>query len=308
MKARLPIIIAMILLVGGCSLFQKKDDTTMPELNTGKDVAQAQSIVEKSTKEIGKATQDIAEETQAIKKETDKTRVKIPPEVKASIDPHLDKINDSTNTISKNTQDINKSVAELAGATSLLDNAGEKVSSLENALVKITKERDDARKAEEEALKAKNSQLHESIRWVIIGTMILTGVFSVLFFMHGSKFGLTGAAICAVVCVIAIFIETYFIYVAIAGGIMFLILIGALVYNVFIKNKAFTEAVETVEVTKDNLSKKAKEKLFGGEGETGLMNTIQSQSTMALVKKEKSKMAKLWSYAKKKTGEIGKDE
>jgi len=307
MKNRLLFILAMILFCGGCSLFHKSNVTTVPELNTGEDISQAQSIVKKSTEEINDASNDISKETLNIKKETDNTREKVSDEVKKVIDPHLSKINDSSDTIAKKTQDINKSVAELSGASSLLKNAEEKVLSLENAVKEITKERDNAIKDRDAAISSKNSQLHKALRWLIVGCVVLTGVFAVLFFLHGSKFGLTGAAICAVVCLIAIFVETYFVYIAIAGGIILLGLAGIIIYQVIIKNKAFKETVETVEVVKDNLSNKTKEKLFGAEGETGIMNTIQSPITMELIKKEKNKMANLWSYAKRKT-ETGKDD
>ena len=39
-------------------------------------------------------------------------------------------------------------------------------------------------------------------------------------------------------------------------------------------------------------------KLFGGQGETGIMDGIQSRNTMYLVQKEKKKMSNLWTYAK----------
>ena len=300
MKTKLLILIAIMLLCGGCDLFQQNSETTIPEFNTGEDVAQAQSIVEKSTKEIKNATGDISEETQAIKKEIDQIKGKIPAELKAKINTHIDKINKSSDTISEKTQDINKSVAELNGANSLLNNAGKKITAIEKALDKITKERDAAILARDKAESDAKSSLHKALRWLIVGCILFAGVFAVLFVMHGSKFGLTGAAICAVVCAIAIFVEAYFIYVAIAGGLLLLGLIAMLVYQVVIRNRAIKETIDTVEVAKDNLDPAVKLKIFGGEGETGLMNSIQSRSTMDIVKREKGKMGSLWSYAKKK--------
>jgi hypothetical protein len=306
MKTYLPIVLIFSLLCGGCSLFKKKDSiTVIPEMNTQEDISQAQITIENSTKEIKTATNDISLATQTIKDEVDNTIGIIPTEIKTTISPHLDKINESSTSISQNVQQINTSVAGLRGANSLLDNAEKKISNIEQALQKIEKERDTAIKDKNKAIQDKNSQMHKALRWLIVGCILLAGVFAVLFVLHGSKFGLTGAAICAVVCAIAIFVQTYFVYMAIAGGIILLGLVGILIYNIVIKNKAFKEVVKTVEVVQDNITTKIKEKLFGGEGETGLMNTIQSASTMALVKKEKSKLDKLWDYAKNKNSTDG---
>ena len=65
--------------------------------------------------------------------------------------------------------------------------------------------------------------------------------------------------------------------------------------------KAFSEVVDTVEITKTGLTPDKKAELFGEDGQTGVMDSVQSPETMHLVKKEKGKMGSLWSYVKKKT-------
>ncbi len=301
MKTKLLIMIILMLMCGGCNLFQQKPNvTTLPEMNTGKDVAQAQSIVEKSTKEIKDATIDISKETIAIKKEIDQTKAIIPAELKKGIDVHLDEINKSSNTISEKTQDINKSVAELAGATSLLDNAEGKISTIETALDKITKERDAAIIARDEALADRDSALHKTLQWLIVGCIVGCGAFIVLFFYTGSKGGLFAAGGCGLVLIIAIFVNMYIVWLAIGGGVLLLVMVAWLLYNIYIKNKAFSEVVETVEVAKTGLSSDKKAELFGGKDQTGIMDRMQSKSTMDLVSKEKSKMSNLWKYAKNK--------
>jgi len=298
MKFYLPIIL-IILLFGGCDMFKHKEKiTNIPELNTKKDISQAQIIIEQSIKDIEIATVDIDKETQNIKQQTSQASNTIPVDIKTQIDVHLEKINNSSTVIGANVQNINKATAELSGANSLLENAGGKLSNIETALNKMTKERDEAILAKDKAILDRDSQLHKTMKWLIAGCIILTGVFAVLFVLYGNKFGLTGAAICGVVCALAIFIETYFIYVAIFGGLILLALIGALIYTVIVKNKAFSQVVDTVEVAKSALSIDKKAKLFGEDGQTGIMDKIQSPSTMDLVKKEKAKMS-LWNSMKK---------
>ena len=311
MKTKLLFILLMFfLLVGtsGCGnwmcdnlgWFCPDPLTNNPEFNTGEDISQAQSIIEKSTKEIKDAIIDISKETQSIKKEIDQTKIKIPLDLKKEINDHLDNINKNSNAISEKIQDINKSVAELSGATSLLNNAGDKITTIEKALDKTTKERDQAIKDRDEALAAKNSQLHKVLRWLIVGCIVASAGLGVFGFMYGSKLSLTLSAAAVVIMSIAIFVETYFIVVVIFGGIVLLGLIGALVWNIIVQKRAFKEVVSTVEVAQSQMSDGAREKLFGGKGETGVMDTIQSPSTMELVKKEKAKLGSLWSYAKRK--------
>lgn len=139
---------------------------------------------------------------------------------------------------------------------------------LNKDVIKLQEERD-------EAIKAKNSQINKLLTWLIIITIVLAGVFGVLFFLHGNKYGLTGSAICLVVCAISIFIQMYYIYIVIFGGLVLLSLVGLVGYNVIMKNRAFKEVVQSVEVIKTG---DYKEKLNG----------IQSETTKKLVKKENS--------------------
>ena len=104
---------------------------------------------------------------------------------------------------------------------------------------------------------------------------------------------------CGLVLMIAIFVNQFILYLAIGGGILLLLMAGILLYNIYIKNKAFSEVVETVEATKTKLPSDKKAELFGEDGQTGIMDSIQSPETIKMVKKEKSKMS-LWNTMKNK--------
>lgn len=303
MKTILPFVLAIILLCGGCDMFKSNNEiTTIPELNTGKDITQAQKTIEESSKEITSATEDITKETQIIKDEATATKGKLPADIKEKIDPHLDKITASSSAIETDAQNINKAVANLSGAESVLKNASMKIVNIEKALIQIEKERDSALIAQKEAEEARDSALHNAIKWLIMASIVGAGALGVFGFMYSSKMCLTLAAVCVVVMSIAIFVETAFIYLVIGGGLILASLVGLTIYNIILQKKAFKEVVDTVEVAQSQMSDSARKILFGGEGETGVMDTIQSPSTMELVKKEKSRMSTLWSYAKRKNG------
>lgn len=305
MKTKLlTLIIILMIMCSGCDMACDKlgwfcpDPINPPEYNITEDINNAQKTIEKSAATIDKSTDEIRKETIKIDKETTQVKDKIPQEIKPIIVPHLNVITESSQTIKDETIEINKATAKLTAANSLLENAEQKVITTEEALDTITKERDKAIIAQRKAEEARNSALHKAVRWLILASIVGAGALGVFGFMYNSKMCLTLAAVCIVVMSIAIFVETYFIYLVIGGGVILLGLVGVLAWNIIIQKRAFKEVVDTVEITKENLSLEKKEELFGKNGQTGIMDSIQSHSTIDIVKKEKSKMSSLWSYAK----------
>lgn len=280
-------------------LFCPKTPTNNPEFNIVEDIQEAQNTIKQSSNIIEESSDNIKKEVNSINEETSEVKSKLPEESKSQINPHLDSIKESSNIIIEDTTKIDKANAELSGAQSLLENAGQKIVVTEGVLDKMTKERDQALEAKRKAEEARDSALHKAIRWIIVGSIVAASGLGVFGFMYGSKLSLTLAGTSVVIFSIAIFIETYFVVVVIFGGIVLLGLIVALVWNIIVQKKAFTQIVKTVEATKIGLSKDKKEELFGGEGETGIMDSIQDKITMDLVSREKSKMP-LWNSMKKK--------
>lgn len=298
-KIIIVLFIPILLICSGCSVFSKKSSlTNIPEFNTKKDIIEAKQIVENNTKEINEATSIIYKETQVIQQEVNKIKNKIPFDVKDNIDTNLNTINENSDFISNQTQIINKSIAKLTGATSLLTNAEDKVKSIEKKIEKVIKERDDAIAEKDKLQNKSEEQLNSMLIWLIGASIVACGGFAVLFVFSGSKLGIIGCGASVLILIIATAMKVYFLYVAIGGGVLLLLIIGYMAYNIITNNKAFQEVISTVEVAKENLPKDKKEKLFGEKNETGIMDTIQSPRTMSKVRKEKSKISNLWSYAK----------
>jgi len=297
MKTKIYVLIMIIVLLcySGCN----SDDIPInkPEVNTLQDIQKAKKTVEESSNTIEKASGKIANEANKINIEANEAKGKVPENAKSKINPHLDSIKESSTAIIDDTTVINKASAELDGAKSLLGGAEIKVSVIEDALDKMTKERDKAVEAKKEAEADRDSALHKTLRWLIMGCIVGCGAFIVLFFYTGSKGGLTAAGGCGIVLIIAIAVNKFITYLAIGGGALLLLMAGILLYNIYIKNKAFSQVIETVEVTKSKLASSKKEELFGKDGNTGIMDSIQSPETMLLVKKEKAKMS-LWNAVK----------
>ena len=283
MKTKLTIILFLILLFNstGC----KKGLTENPDARIIEDLQTVEDTIETSTDIIGLATKDIKKEADSITKEA--TEVQVPIEAQSSID----SIKKSSDVIKEDATKIEKASAKLIEAQGVLEVVEKKVEISQDALDKITKERDDA-------IKARDSALHKAIRWLIMACIVGAGALGMFGFMYGNRLCLTLSAVCIVIMSIAIFVETYFIFLVIGGGIILAGLVGLTGYQIYLQKKAFKEVVDTVEVTQDNLPEEVKKKLFGGVGETGIMDGLQSKSTMNLVQKEKNKMSNLWYYAK----------
>ncbi len=302
MKTKILFMLFLFLFVlSGCDLFNH-NNTDVPDLKIQEDIKSAQNAVEKSSIIIKKSSDEITKEAISIKKEADKTSNALPLKEREKVDPHLSSIKESSDAIIEDTYDINKATAELSSVNSLLNNAEEKIIAVESTLKKVETERDTAIEERDKALIDKNSQMQKMLQWLVIACIVGAGLCVVAFFMFGSKMGIVGAGACVLVLTLASFVQAYFAYLAIAGGLILLALLGVLIWSVILQKKAFSQVVDTVEVTKNGLSPAKKEELFGKDGEIGLMNKIQSPSTINLVKKEKAKMT-VWNSIKKINGD-----
>lgn len=303
MKSYLSImILTMLLTCSGCleGLWQKKDSPPFvpPKHNTQEDIETAKNIVRDSAKSIEDSTSSIVHEVTVIQTETDEVADNIPDEARTETDRHLISIEKSSGIIAGDANEINTAVKKLTQSTYVLDTAGTKAAEDKKAVKILEKERDKALKERDEAIEAKNSALQKSLRWLVVASIVGAAALGVFGFMYKSKLSLTLSAVCIAIMSVAIFVQTYFIYILIFGGVLLAGLIGVLVWQIIVHQKAFKEVVDTVEITQDNLPTEVRNKIFGKEGEVGLMKAVQSPTTMELVKKEKQKMPQLWSYAK----------
>jgi hypothetical protein len=302
MKTKLLCItLLMILMCSGCSMcesfgwFCDEPPTDDPKYQINKDLSEVQEAIEEKTTVINQATEEINKEADSIKNETTSVANKVPDENRPAINPHLVNIKKSSDAIKKEASNIESASTDLLASKDILKTAEKKVEVTQEAINKVIKERD-------EAIEARDSALHKTLRWLIVGCIVGCGAFIVLFFYTGSKGGLTAAGGCGIVLIIAIAVNKFITYLAIGGGVLLLIMACILLYNIYIKNKAFSQVVDTVEVAQDNMSEEARNKIFGGEGEQGIIKNVQSKETVDLVHKEKNKMSSLWNYAKNKKG------
>ncbi len=283
-------IVILLFFTSGCDLFQKnKEHLLIPDFKIKEDLNRSITGIETNTAIIVKKTEIISTKAQSIYNSATIIESEIPDENKEKINPHLESIKENSKSIIKNSQEILKVNMSIQEIKNILISAKDKVKSTDLILEKLVKERDEALEAKKIAEEQKNSQLHKTLQWLIAACIVGCGAFIILFFFTGSRGGLFAAGGCGLVLIIAIFVDKYIAYLAIAGGAILLLMVGVLVYNIYVKNKALLEIVDTVEITKSELSDESKLKIFGEKKKIGETKKIQSPSTEAEIKKIKLK-------------------
>lgn len=288
----------------GCDEGQRTPEN-IADLKIKKDITDSITKVDTNTKIIEVKINDISQEAQKIYDKTVEIQSGLTEENKIKMNPYLNNVKVSSQVIIKDTKEIIRANMDLITIKAVLESAVDKVETTDELLKTLVKERDDLTIALEKAEEARDSALHGAIRWLILASIVGAAALGVFGLMYGSKMCLTLSAVCIVVMSVAIFVETYFIYLVIFGGLILLGLVVAIIWNIIIQKRAFKEVVNTVEVVQDNMSEETKNILFGGKDRTGIMDSIQSPETMKLVKREKSKINSLWLYAKSRNKNNG---
>jgi uncharacterized protein YaaW (UPF0174 family) len=278
-------------MISGCGWPWKKGDPIFG--NPDKKIGTAVKNIDANTTIINDASKDIKDKAISIDDTADKIEVSIPEENRTKVGPYVVSIKENSELIIQNTERIDQATSAIKSTSVELKTIKTKVKELDTALKKAIKERD-------KAIEEKNSQFARMLRWLILACIVGAGLSMAAFIMYGSKAGMTGAAVCGIVLAVALAVQTYLVYLAIAGAIILAGLIGYIIYQAYIQRKALRETIDTVELTKNNLPIETKAKLFGEQkGETGLMDTLQSPTTMKLIEKERNHLSPLWNYAKR---------
>ncbi len=294
-KTKLCIISVLIILLlsGGCD-FWKSKNTNVPTFHTSKNISTAIKKIDENTKEIKKTTKNIKESAEDIKNNIVKIDDKIDDNVKQEIDAHLKSITNGSSSIIANVGTINNNLNNISSSTSEIKESNKQIGELENLVVKLEKERDDAIKDKEELENKSQEKLNTMLIYLIGASIVACAGFAILFVFSGNKMGILGCGISVLVLIIATTLKVYFLWVAIAGGVMLLLFMAFMAYNILTKNKAFKELVSGFEITKSKLSPDQKEELFGGtgDGNIGKIGEAQSPATVEMIKRERNKIKK----------------
>lgn len=288
MKIR--ILIICLIFLFGCNTDIRREYKTQDNLEI------VRNEIKNNTDDIIDKAEDIKKETSNIDKESYLIESGLSHSNAFRIRPHLDSIRESSFNIFEDGNFIIDSANRIKKTDEILKESKKDVVSMEKDIAKAIAQRD-------KAIEERDSQIRKMLNYLIISCVIGSGLFSVIFFLTRSRIGLVLSISCIVILSIAFFVEAYLSYIALVGAGFFVLLIGMLIYYAFQQKRNFEkernalkEVIHTVEITKYNLPKENKEKLFGDKDNNGVMDIIQSKETMEAIKQIRDEMPSLWKY------------
>lgn len=200
-------------------------------------------------------------------------------------------IEESNKNILSKSNNINDYIINMNNYMSTIKETDSIISTMNEELQKYKKEKN----AAERKIKSENLKMFQTIIWF---SVIGFGISVALFFLSSPKIGTAGIVATISTIVLSIGLSQYYFYIAIAGLIITIGIVGYLIFKVFIQNKAFQEVIETTEIAKKYMDKNKKEEVFGNKEKIGITEKIQNKNTKKLVSNKKKKLGKLWNIQK----------
>jgi len=253
------------------------------------------------SKDITDANNKVKNSGDIIKKEANSIegnviniRSSIPEDVKAKVHDPLENIYKSAGIIKGQAGELeiarvllSKSQSDLISIASKIKEIEKQAQNILNDKIKVEKERDEAILREQDATS-------KMIRWLIVICVMGVGL-SVPLGIFGSPYaGMALGASSLTIMIVAITVNAYFDYIAIAGIILIGLTVAMLIYKMFIKDKAIKEVVQTVEAAKQQLPTEERKKIFGDGAVPGLAFQMQSSSTEKVVQGVRLRMKNMW--------------
>ena len=295
------IFLIILLFFVGCKSVQQPH-FSQSDYNLAEDITTVYTSISETTGGIRDTNNQIRGDAVTIRNSAETVSIKIPAE--SGVNSEIETIKNKSVDILSHTDDIAKLTGQLELAQGNLQISVAKVDQIKKNNELLQKEKDEVI-VENDKLKQEiqNTQqrMFKVTTFLFPICAIGIGLSAALIFFKQIKFGIAGIVACGTTIIVAITISKMAAYLAIAGAIILLLIMGFILWQLFVNRKTIFELVETVEVAKDNMPEDAKTKVFGDNKNPGLADKLQSTATKAVVKTEKSNLGNLWSYAKEKT-------
>jgi len=291
-KLLILLLLSGIILFSGCISSKKENGyTSVRDYKIGKELTQISKIIDENVDKIDKSSNNINKKSDSIIQEVEKIEKN---NFYEKIQSHLNNIKKLAEEIREETITIKELSKELSISKIALNTAKDKVEDTNEDLKKIAKERDLAL----ERLDKSESETKKTLQWLIFASILGFGG-SVALFVMGNKMGLGGAIASISILILAITVSQYIMIIAWGGLAIIAIIVLFIIYEAYVQRLVNKELVETVEMTKENMDKDNRIKVFGEGKNTGLAGKLQSKITSNAVKKQKKKLGSLWKINKK---------
>ena len=286
--------------VGSCSK-HLSTPTEFEELKPTKNLKNATKNVEDVSKKIGEGAKKIDTNAESIKESAKEIDKSVPDNVKITVKPHTANIIKKSDAIITEATKIASLQSQLGQALSDLEIATDKMGKMEEQIITSIQERYKAFAERDKILeKLKESEARESeataklLRWLILACVIAAGASIALMVFRSFAFGAALLIGSIATLILAITINAYFEWIALGGLVVLALVVVAIGFQLWRKQKNLNEVVTTTEIVKDKLNDKERKELFGQGADPGRISTIQSTSTENVVNKIRRKMAKKW--------------
>lgn len=286
-------LLASFILVS-CSTPSTLDTESLTRTKT--ELKDSEKIVEGQEKTIRDSSTTIDESVRIIRNETNNIRKIVPKEFIPEVEPNVSSIEDQADTIASQSEKLKIVASELNAARIKMLAAIDKMEVIEGQVSKVVAERDKYKKELDEALIEQKSETRKMLRWLIMSCVVAGGI-SIALMMFGN-FAIGGILLSASASTLglAIAVDQYFDYIAIGGLVVLALAAGYCVYQIWSRQRALRELVQTTEIAKRKMPFEERKKIFGYREEPGLATTIQSPPTEKLVNNIRKQLRKSWEH------------
>jgi ABC-type multidrug transport system fused ATPase/permease subunit len=294
MKKLIMMMVATITVAFGCEMFDEWDTNPDSPANTSSTVVDSLREQKEQTEEIGSASDEIGNDLGDIDNQADSILndiALVPDDHNYNIDPTLNSIEDSAESIKESVDDAQKEQVRVDEALEDLESANARVAAAVGQIEDLEDLVKEYEQSDREVRREALENLHENITlFFTIGfAMLVAGAF-IAFWVNG-RLGAVLLAVGVLTVGFATASQYYMEEIAQVGLIVliggFLITMGVIAYmllNGRRNEKAIKEIVQLIEEMKDRLSSQERKEIFGQDGVASQLTSTMTKNIVSQIK------------------------
>ena len=291
---KLMMMIATMSVAFGCEVFDEWDTNQDAPANTSSTVVDSLREQKEQTEEIGSASGEIGNDLGDIDSQADSILndiALVPDDHNYNIDPTLNSIEDSAESIKESVDDAQKEQVRVDEALEDLESANARVAAAVGQIEDLEDLVKEYEQSDREVRREALENLHENITlFFTIGfAMLVAGAF-IAFWVNG-RLGAVLLAVGVLTVGFATASQYYMEEIAQVGLIVliggFLITMGVIAYmllNGRRNEKAIKEIVQLIEEMKDRLSSQERKEIFGQDGVASQLTSTMTKNIVSQIK------------------------
>jgi len=294
MKKLIIMMIATMSVAFGCEMFDEWDTNQDSPANTSSTVVDSLREQKEQTEEIGSASGEIGNDLGNIDSQANSILddiALVPDDHNYNIDPTLNSIEDSAESIKESVDDAQKEQVRVDEALEDLESANARVAAAVGQIEDLEDLVKEYEQSDREVRREALENLHENITlFFTIGfAMLVAGAF-IAFWVNG-RLGAVLLAVGVLTVGFATASQYYMEEIAQVGLIVliggFLITMGVIAYmllNGRRNEKAIKEIVQLIEEMKDRLSSQERKEIFGQDGVASQLTSTMTKNIVSQIK------------------------